>query len=275
MLRLGLSRPREKPLSLRLAPRAESYLKKMAQLFDLILYKPLLNTLVFLYQTIAFGDLGVAIILITILVRIVLYPLFHKMARTQTVMQRLQPELKKIQELHGKNKEKHVQATLDLYKKHEVNPFSNILLVIIQIPILIALFNILHGDRGILTDNFFSDIYSFIAPPDSINTMFFGLINLKERSIVIVVLAVLAQYIQGRMSLPALPKDREATQQEKIGRQMVFIGPIITLIFFYNFPAAIALYWLISTAFSILQQYIVNTHIQQHGTVGTNSQKNS
>lgn len=259
----------------------------MAQLFNLFLYNPLLNALVFLYQTVALHDLGVAIILITICIRILLYPIFHKMAKNQTVMQRLQPELKKLQELHKKDKEKHIQATMDLYKKHEVNPFSNIFLVIIQIPILIALFNILQGERGILTPNFLSDLYSFIPRPEAINTWFLGLINLKERSIVfgsaltvatllqgsIVVLTAFAQYIQARMSLPALPKDREPTQQEKIGRQMVFIGPVITLVFFYNFPAAIALYWLVSTLFSIFQQYIVNKHIQQHGTMGTSSQK--
>ncbi|MEK7507635.1 MAG: YidC/Oxa1 family membrane protein insertase [Patescibacteria group bacterium] len=244
----------------------------MKQLFDILLYDPLLNSLVFLYQTISFHDLGVAIVLITIFIRIILYPVFHKMAKNQTVMQRLQPELKKIQELHKKDKEKHVQATMDLYKKHEINPFSNIFLVIIQIPILIALFNILND---ILKSNFSSHIYSFITPPDVINITSLGLINLNERSIVMVVLVALAQYIQAQMSLPALPRDREATQQEKIGRQMVFIGPVLTLIFFYNFPAAIALYWLISTAFSILQQYIVNEHIQKNGTVGTNSQKNS
>ena len=247
----------------------------MTQLYDLFLYNPILNTLVFFYQTIALRDLGAAIILITICIRIVLYPVFHAMAKNQIVMQRIQPELQKIKALHGKDKEKHVQATMDLYKKHNINPFSNIFLLIIQIPILIALFNILHGESGILTKAFVSHLYPFIAAPDTINTISFGLINLDKRSIVIVVLTAFAQYIQARMSLPELSKDRELTQQEKIGRQMVFMGPVLTLIFFYNFPAAVALYWLVSTIFSIFQQYIANKNIQHHGTTGGGGQKNS
>ena len=245
----------------------------MTQLYDLFLYNPILNTLVFFYQTIAFRDLGVAIVLITICIRIVLYPVFHAMAKNQIVMQRLQPDLKKIKDLHGKDKEKHVQATMDLYKKHNINPFSNIFLLIVQIPILIALFNILHGQSGILTQKFISHLYPFVTVPEAINTIAFGLINLDKRSIVIVVLTAFAQYIQARMSLPELSKDRELTQQEKIGRQMVFMGPVLTLVFFYNFPAAVALYWLVSTIFSILQQYIANKNIQHHGTTGGGGQK--
>ncbi len=245
----------------------------MAQLFNLILYRPLLNALVFFYQTIAFHDLGISILLITLVVRLALYPIFHKIARNQTVMQHIQPELKKIQEVHGKDKEKHVKATMDLYKKYEINPFSNIFLLFVQIPILLALFQIL---KNILTPTFSLGLYSFISPPASINTWFLGLINLKERSIVMVVLVAFAQYIQARMSLPKLPEGRELTQQEKISRQMVFMGPALTLFFFYGFPAAIALYWLASTIFSIFQQRIVNKHIKKtHGSMGADSQKNS
>lgn len=243
----------------------------MLYLYNLILYQPLLNILIFFYNTIAFGDLGLSIIFLTLLIRAVLFPVFHKSARHQVVMQRLQPELKKIQEIHKDNREKQTRAMMDLYKEHNVNPFSGFLLLLVQLPILIAIYQIILKS---LKPGFLSGLYSFVSAPEAIKTSFLGLINLGERSIFIVGLAALAQYLQGRLSLPKIEAGRKPTPPEKMGRQMVFLGPVMTVVIFYNFPAAVGLYWLITSLFSIVQQIIVNKQIA-NGKLGKSNQKNN
>ncbi len=243
----------------------------MFYIYDLILYRPLLNALIFLYNTIAFGDLGLAIIFLTILIRFVLFPIFHKSVRHQTVMQQLQPELKKIQELHKGNREKQTEAMMSLYKQYDVNPFSGFLLLLVQLPILIALYQIILKS---LKPGFLSGLYGFISAPTAINPNFLGLINLAERSIVVVALAALAQYFQGKLSLPPSTKGAAADTAQKISRQMVFVTPVITLVIFYNLPAAISLYWLVASLFSIFQQLVVNRQ-KENGKLGDIGKKNN
>ncbi len=89
----------------------------MYGLFHEFLYRPLFNALFFLYQNFSFHDLGIAIILLTILIRVVLFPLFYKGAKDQAIMQRLAPKIKEIQRNHKHNKEKQAQAMLELYRK--------------------------------------------------------------------------------------------------------------------------------------------------------------
>lgn len=227
----------------------------MSAFFNEIFYKPLFNALIFLYQSVTFGDLGLAIILLTIIVRFLLYPLFHKSAKNQRIMQMLQPQIKKIQAEHKDNKEKQATALLEVYREHRVNPFSGFFLLLVQIPVLIALYHVFLSG---LADGAFSSLYSFITKPEALNFDFLGLVNLHERSIVIVGLAVAAQYVQGKLSLPAADPGSDLSPQERMAKQMVFIGPVLALIVLMKMPAAIGLYWLTGTVFSVFQQIIVN-----------------
>ncbi len=232
----------------------------MIYLYDIFIYQPLLNALIFLYETVAFRDFGIAIILFTIIVRIILFPLFQRSVRHQTTMQHLQPKLKKIEEAHKHDKERQLHETMALYKAHEINPFAGFLFLLIQLPILIALFHILRN----LSEGNILGLYSFVPPPGGLNYSFLGLINLRNENIVVVILAALAQYFQGKLGLPVREGKRELSQAERMNRQMVFIGPVMTIIFFHylHFPAAIALYWLISSIFSIAQQIIINRQLR-------------
>ena len=231
----------------------------MSAFFNEIFYRPLFNTLIFLYQNITLGDLGLAIILLTIIVRFLLYPLFHKSAKNQRIMQMLQPKIKKIQTEHKDNKEKQATALLEIYREHRVNPFSGFFLLLVQIPVLIALYNVfLYG----LADGALGSLYSFIPKPETLNFDFLGLINLHERSMVIVGLAVGAQYIQGKLSLTGAEAGKDLSPQERMAKQMVFIGPVLALIVLMNMPAAIGLYWLTGTVFSVFQQIIVNKSLR-------------
>lgn len=175
----------------------------MATLFHEILYRPLFNILVFLYQHLSFHDLGIAIILLTIFIRLVLFPIFYKGAKDQAVIQRLAPKIKEIQNNHRDDREKQAKAMLDLYRQHKVNPLSGFLLLLVQLPVLIALYQIfLNG----FSAEALSDLYSFISPPDFLNYLFLGVVDLNKKNIFIVVAAAVAQYFQGRLSVAKINK---------------------------------------------------------------------
>jgi len=236
----------------------------MSYIFNLIFYHPILNLLVYLYETVAIRDFGVAIILVTILLRLVLYPLFHKGAKQQMLMQRIQPHLKKIQEQHKDDKEKQAQAMMELYKEHGVNPFTSILLLIVQIPVMLALYWVVRS--GLAPGNL-SGLYSFVAQPGTINPIFLGFINLAQPSIILILAAAVAQYFQSRLALYRNPNPgAKLSPAESMARQMTFIGPLITVLIFYSLPAAVGLYWLVTSLFSVLQQIIVNRHFRQGET---------
>lgn len=208
----------------------------MGALFNTAIYAPILSVLKFLYLNVSFGDLGVAIFALTVIVRLVLLPLFYKGAKDQTILQRLQPHIRKIQLDHKDDKEKQAKAMMDLYKTNRVNPFSGFLLLLIQLPIFIALFEI-------FTTGIKSNIF--------VNPTLFGL-SLSAPSYLMAVIAALLQYFQGKMSMPA-GKSMEATQ-----KVMVVVGPLVTVLVLGNLPAALSWYWTVSNLFSLGQQFYIN-----------------
>ncbi|MEK7076709.1 MAG: YidC/Oxa1 family membrane protein insertase [Patescibacteria group bacterium] len=243
----------------------------MSFLYHEILYQPFLNALVFFYNTIAFGDLGLAIIFLTLLIRIILFPVFQKSVREQAVMQRIQPHLKKIREEHKNDPRKQWEATMALHKEHHISPFSGFLLLLVQLPVLIALYQI---SIKILSPEVLGDLYSFVRAPAELSHTFLGLINLGESNMVIVGLAALAQYFQGKLGLRKTAPNAELSSTEKMARQMVFIAPILTLVIFMRVPAAVSLYWFATSIFSIAQQLIINKQLD-HGQSGNIHQKNN
>lgn len=223
----------------------------MSELFNKILYQPLFNVLVFLYQYL--GDLGVAIIVLTILIRVVLFPLFYKGAKDQAIMQRLAPKIKEIQTNHKNNREEQAKALMGLYREHKVNPLSSFLLILVQLPILIALYQVFM--KG-------------LVGPDFLDLNFLGLIDLSKKSAIIVGLAAVAQYFQGKLSIIKSEKlFKDLTPMERMGRQMIYLGPILTIIFlyFFNLPSAVGLYWLTTSLFSVIQQIIINKRLKLNG----------
>ena len=230
-------------------------------LYQAIFYRPILNILVYFYQTIAGHDFGLAIIFATLLIRFVLYPLFHKGAKHQMALQRLQPKIKKIQEVHKNDKQKQSEALMELYKEHGVNPFLSIILLIVQLPILLSLYRIILSGLG--AGGIGSGLYSFVAAPQTINALFLGVLDLKQHSIILVLLTAIAQYFQSRLAIYRAPNAGEPSPMEKMAKQMAFIGPVITVVIFYNLPAGVSLYWLVSSLFSIGQQLIVNKHLRE------------
>jgi YidC/Oxa1 family membrane protein insertase len=236
----------------------------MANLFHEFLYRPLFNALIFLYQYVSFHDLGLAIILLTIVIRLVLFPLFYKGAKDQAIIQRLAPKIKEIQKNHKHNKEKQTRALLALYRQHRVSPFSSFLLLLVQLPILIALYRVFLGGFSAET---LSNLYSFISPPQNLNYSFLGLIDLGSKNLFIIGAAAVVQYIQGKLSVVKNNKSSgNPTAAEMMSRQMIYVGPILTIVFLYflNLPSAVALYWLTTSAFSVIQQIMINKRISKN-----------
>ncbi len=234
-------------------------------MFHEFLYKPLFNALIFIYERLSFNDFGVAIILLTLLIQIVLLPFFYKSARDQALMQRLAPKIKELQNTHKANKEAQARALMQLYKDHKVSPFSGLLIMfLVQLPILIALYQVfLYG----FTNDALKDLYSFIPRPESLHPYFFSAINLTTPNTILILLASLAQFFQGKLSLASTKQSKpgELSTAEMMGKQMVYLGPVLTAFFFFSLslPSAVALYWLTSSLFSLGQQMVIRKRLDR------------
>jgi YidC/Oxa1 family membrane protein insertase len=236
----------------------------MFAFFNEILFKPIFNALILIYQFAAFHDLGIAIILLTVAVRLLLFPLFHATARYQKLAPKLQKEIAAIQHRHKDDKGEQTKALMELYRAHKVNPFTPFLSLIVQIPILIALYQVLNKAFKYQPAGL---IYPFLAAPAALNTTLLGIVDLSKPNIVIILLAAALQYIQARISLPEHKPGTPLEQAEKISRNMTIIGPIITLVIFWNLSAALGLYWAVFTAVSVIQQFIVNRRLRKDGRI--------
>jgi len=226
------------------------------------MYRPLLNGLIFMYVVLPVDDMGLAIILFTVLIRLILFPLAHFSLVSQRKMAIIQPKIKEIQEKYKDKKEEQSRKIMELYRDHKTNPFSGCLLLIVQLPIFIALFQVFRYGLDVSS---FAYLYSFVSAPESINTTFLGLIDMSQRSIALSILVGVSQFIQARtMPQPTLagPEKGELSFSHEFGKamqtNMKYMLPIIMTVISFSLPSALALYFTISNAFVILQQMIVH-----------------
>lgn len=251
----------------------------MGAIFTSFIYQPLYNLLIFVYNVFPLGDFGVSIIIVTVLIKFLLVPLSKKQIESQKKMQELQPKIKALQEKHKGDKEKQSRALMEFYKENKTNPFSGCLPMIAQLVFLIAIYRVLFNiSNAGLTVNA-ADLYSFVANPGQINKMFFGLIDLSSTinighlaakdipQISLIVLAALSQYIQTKMLMAGQPvkpslKGEQPDFSQIMSKQMLYLGPLLTLFIGIKFPAGLALYWLVSTVFMIGQQYYLTKEKQ-------------
>lgn len=225
----------------------------MTEFFHTILTQPLLNALIWLHNIIPGNDIGWAIIAITILIRLILYPTFRKQIHSQREMQKLQPKLSEIKEKHKGDKAAIQKATMEFYQQNKINPLSSCLPLLVQLPIFIALFSVL---RTSLNGEVVSSLYPFVVDPGVINTKFLGLVDLSESSIVLAVIAGGFQFIQSKMMAPPKLKgeDKAASLMNK---QLVYMFPVVTVFIAASLPAGLALYWVVTTLFAVGQQYYI------------------
>ena len=231
----------------------------MSYLLNTFLYGPLFNALAFLVSIVPGGDVGVAIILLTIIVKTALFPLSQRSIESQIKMNLLAPELKKIKD-SGASKEEQAKRTFELYKHHKTNPFSGCLLVLIQIPIIFALYYVFLEEL-----NFQSVLlYPFIRAPEYINMLFLGILDISQKGlIVLAVLAGLSQYFQALLMPKPIAQNKTASSfQENLTSsmqtQMKYVFPFVIAFIAYSVSGAVALYWITSNIFAIGQQIYAN-----------------
>lgn len=225
-------------------------------IFNTILYRPLFNILIALYVYLPIRDFGLAVIALTLLVKLIFYPLGLKGIKSQKQLSDLQPKIKELQEKYKDQKDRQVKEIMELYKKEKINPFSGCLPLLVQLPFLVALYRVFW--RGLDVEQM-SFLYGFVPNPGAINPSFFGLIDLSGPWIPMAVLAGVLQFLQTKMVLPPLPKSSSKTSDFSgaMQKQMQYFMPFITVLFLFNLPSALGLYIIITTLFSIGQQYFI------------------
>lgn len=232
-------------------------------IYNVFLEQPVFNVLIFLAQNVPGKDFGVAVILLTLVIRLGSYPLGAQGVRAQKKFAELQPKIKEVQEKYKNNKQEQTRAMLELYKTAKVNPFATVLPALVQLPIFIVLYQIFsHG----LQPEEFANLYSFIAAPENISTSFLGILDLNERSLPVAVLAGASLFLQLKQ---AVPRDKKKTKKEKpdvaslMQKQMPYIFPAVIVWIAASLPAAFGLYLIVSTVFTVWQHWFI-TKREQH-----------
>lgn len=239
--------------------------------FATFFYQPLYNGLVFLISVMPGANVGVSIAILTFLVRGALLPFSHKSIVSQAKMRAIAPNIEKLKEKHKDNKQEQARKTMELYKEHGINPFSGLVLVIVQLPIIFALYFVFFKGLPHLNSEI---LYSFVHLPSAINMTFLGVV-LSSKSFLFAALAAVTQYYQIKLSVPpmaAAEKDAKPSFKNDFARsfnlQIRYILPVIVFGISYSISAAIALYWTTSNLFSIGHELYVKRKAIALRTVG-------
>lgn len=258
-------------------------------IFELVVVQPIFNLLMGLYAAVPGSDFGIAIIIFTVIVRFVLYPLTRSMLHQTKAMRKLQPELAKIKKRSKGNKQAETTAMMELYKKHGVSPFRSIGILLIQLPIFLALFQVIqiftsHRDQiAKFTYDFLegiTPIRDLIADPAGFNEKLLGIVDLTKTAITndgvdifLIVLAVVAgvtQYVMSKQTMPKSKNDRrirdimaeaaegkQADQSEMnaiVMQRMTKLLPFFMFFVMISVPGALALYYAVSNIVAVGQQ---------------------
>lgn len=234
----------------------------MGNLFHTVLIQPMFNLLVFLYDVIPGSDMGFAIILLTVIIKLILWPFMNSSLKSQKSLQEIQPKVEELKITFKDDKEGLAKAMMTLYQEEKVNPFSSCLPLLVQFPILIALYRVLL--QGFNPDAL-GQLYPFISNPGTIDKMFVGLIDLSIPSIGLAVIAGILQFFQTRMlmskrvpkQVEGQPAAKDETMLASMNKSMMYFMPVMTVIIGATLPGGLSLYWVAVTVVSIVQQKVV------------------
>jgi len=244
-----------------------------------LIFRPLYNGLVGIMDLIPGIDVGIAVIIFTCIIRLVLFPLSKSALLTQVRMKGVEPEVNKIKAQYATDRQTQALKIMELYKSKGIKPFSSILLIIIQLPILFALISVFYKIIPTIQPDL---LYSFINVP-AVSPTLFGL-DLTEKSLILALITAVFQYFQLHFSVAARQQQAMSAQMVKNGgkldmsaqlansmnSQMKYMLPIIAFVSLYwiipaSFPQAaaiIAIYWSVSSLFTLAQEiYIKKRHI--------------
>jgi YidC/Oxa1 family membrane protein insertase len=227
-----------------------------------------------LFNALPFFDAGVVVILFTVLVKFVLFPLSRKSLVAQAQMKRIEPELSKIRDKHKNDKQEQARRTMELYKEKKINPFSGIFLILIQLPIVFALYFVfLKSGLPQINEDL---LYSFVPKPGEINMNLLGLVDISQKSYILAFLAGISSFFQIRFSVPAYKKTGEERSfktdlARSMNMQMRYFFPVIVFFISYNISGAIALYWFTSNIFTLIQEWIIKRKLNDSQSTTLNN----
>ncbi len=229
----------------------------MIHLWNLIFAQPIFNLLIFLYDVVPGHDIGLAIILLTVLVKAILWPLSGQALRSQKALADLQPKMEALKKEYGDKQEELAKAMMALYSKEKVSPFSSCLPLLIQLPVFIALYHALNLG---LKSSGFDTLYPFVRNPGTITPTLFGIVDIAKRSIPLAIAAAAAQFVQAKMMITRQqPKKTPGAKDEEMlavmNKQMLYMMPAMTLFIGWKLPGGLALYWLMQNVLTIGQQW--------------------
>lgn len=246
-------------------------------IYNEILWRPLFNALIFLYSVLPWQDIGIAVFILSFFVRALLTPLLLKQQKAQKDLARIQPEIKHIQDRYKNSKEEQTRALMELYKTENVNPFSGCIVILIQLPLLIALFHVFQ--KGLLPESL-SSLYGFIKNPGTINTISIGIIDLAKPNMYLGVIAAVTQFLQTRLTGTVSPLSSDGKKGEftqMLQWQMTYLLPLLILVWSYSFSSILVLYWTALNVFGIVQELVMrwwcNTSRVQATSNGTGNNK--
>ncbi|MES2931510.1 MAG: YidC/Oxa1 family membrane protein insertase [Patescibacteria group bacterium] len=234
----------------------------MMSFFHTVLYTPIYNLLMFLTDILPGQDIGLAVVAATLIVKVILMPLSFAALRTQRAIKAIEPEMKEIREKLKDDKENQAKEMFALYKKYGVNPFAGLLTLIIQLPIVIALYWVFNNKTLLSVDT--SILYSFVPAPLAISPLFLGIFSITGVSITLALIAAVTQFAYGWYAIPVPEKstkkpgtDMQADFGRSLAMQMRFMLPVFIGIAAYYTSVAIALYFITSNLVGILQEFII------------------
>ncbi|MFA7245248.1 MAG: YidC/Oxa1 family membrane protein insertase [Candidatus Magasanikbacteria bacterium] len=230
----------------------------MGDIFQAILTQPIFNLFVGLYNLIP--DVGIVILLITFIIKLLLYPSTNNSIKAQKELTELQPKLEELKKKYVGDQQKIAMETMALYKEHKVNPFGSCLPLLIQLPVFIALYWVLNS---VFKGDNFELLYSFVNNPGHINSVTLGLFDLKNPNIFLAIIAGAAQFAQAKMFMrkkapaEAGTGSKDESMTAMMNKQMLYFMPIMTVFIGLKLPGGLSLYWFFSTALTVLQQLII------------------
>ena len=237
-------------------------------IWHLFFFDPIYNILVYFIDVVPGGDVGLSIILTTIVVKVFLLPLSLKAARTQKIMKELDPKLKEIKERLKDKREEQAREMMEVYRDAGLNPFASVILLFVQIPIIIALyFSVARGGGVPLPEINTTVLYAFVPTPETVNMIFLGFMDITQKSLPLALLAGITQFIHAQLSIPKpepRKKDEVLDMKADFARsmqlQMRYMMPLIIFMVAYTISAAIAIYFTISNLMALVQEYLVRRH---------------
>lgn len=238
----------------------------MLEFFRTVLYQPLFNLFIFLVALMPNHNVGLAIIVLTVLTRMILLPLKKKSIESQLKQRELQPELKRLTTQYKDDRAGLSAAQMQLYKDKGINPASGCLPTLIQLPILIVLYYVFRSGLG-TTD--YHLLYPFVKAPETIQTSFLWFQDLtnQDKTMALPILAGVAQFFFSRSMMASLPASDDKNDVAAImSKQMMYLAPIMTIVIARQFPAGLSLYWFVASLVDWGQQVYLTKRLQTQKT---------